>query len=160
MIFFAYNLYFRRDDLIKTSIPKITILILLVVFSGCINNSNNIGIGTFSIDETSRTFFLEDATEQQSFERLLSITLYPDGKAELATPPISSFMLPDCTYSVENDELLIQAVIYPKIEEMYGLKDGEIVARFSIINKNTLIFAESFVPLFADVGARYRYFEK
>ena len=133
---------------------------ILIVFNGCAYKENNTDVGMFSIGEIPRTFILEDATEQQSFERLLSITLNPDGKAELATPPISSYMLPDCTYAIKNEELLIQAIIFPKIEERYGLKDGEIIARFSIINENTLIFVESFVPLFADVGARYSCIEE
>jgi len=102
-----------------------------------------------------RQFILENATERQRMERLLSVTLHHDGTATLATPPISSYMLPECIYTVTGNEVLIHAVIYPKTEEMYSLKDGDIIARFDFVDGNTLVFKESSVPLFADVGARY-----
>ncbi|MCL2499193.1 MAG: M56 family metallopeptidase [Defluviitaleaceae bacterium] len=95
-------------------------------------------------------YILENATDRQRMERLLSVTLFLDGTAILATPPISSFMMRQPNfYTFTDNELLIH------------YENGDMVARFEILNdsdmiyERTLVFIESSVPLFADVGARY-----
>jgi len=89
-------------------------------------------------------YILENATEKQKFERMLSVTLYSDGTAILATPPISSYaLIGSYYYTFTDDELLIH------------YENDNIIARFTIIDDNTLVFKEATEPLFADVGARY-----
>ena len=101
-------------------------------------------------------YVLENATEKQRAERMLSVTLYGDGTARLATPPISSYMLPNCTYSFTDDELLIYSNIETKeSENAFGVKNGEVIARFTVADDNTLVFQSATVPLFAAEGTRY-----
>jgi beta-lactamase regulating signal transducer with metallopeptidase domain len=110
------------------------------------------------LSEFSGTYYLENPTEKQKFERLLSVTLYDDGTAMLATPPISSYILPKCAYTVEGDELLISAVIKTKSEEeFYGVKNRDVIARFVITDDKILVFQSADVPVFADSQARYIY---
>jgi len=74
----------------------------------------------------------------------------------LGIPPISSYLLPDCTYAFSDGELLIYASIkVDKAEKAFGLKNGEEIARFAVVDDNTLVFQSATVPLFADKGARY-----
>lgn len=101
----------------------------------------------------AHTYYLENTSERQRLERMQFVALYPDGTAMLAMPPISSYIPPKCTYSVEEDALLIHAVIEtPHEEGFFGVQDGDVIARFSIIDDNTLIFRSATVPLFADAG--------
>jgi hypothetical protein len=94
--------------------------------------------------EIFATYILENATEKQGFERLLSVTLYNDGTAILATPPISSYaLISPYYYSFADSELLSH------------YESDNVIARFAVIDDNTLVFKESNVPLFADMGARY-----
>ncbi len=103
-----------------------------------------------------KTYTLENPTEKQMMERLSSITLYRDGTALLAVPPISSYMLPNCTYAFKDGELLIYANLdTAKSEDVFGVKNGEVIARFSVEDDNTLVFLSTTVTLFADQGARY-----
>lgn len=91
-----------------------------------------------------RQYILENATERQRVERLLSVTLYNDGTARLATPLISSYaLLAPYYYSLVDGELLIH------------YEHDNVIARFAVIDDNTLVFKEASVPLFADEGARY-----
>ncbi len=101
-------------------------------------------------------YILENATEKQRAERMLSVTLYEDGTARLAAPPISSYMLPNCTYTFADGELLIYSSIETEeLENAFGVKNGEVIASFTVTDDNTLIFQTAAVPLFADEGARY-----
>ena len=91
-----------------------------------------------------RQYILENATDRERMERMLSITLYNDGRANLTTPPISSYtMVGNYYYSFENGKLLI-----------FQEKEN-IIARFTVLDDNTLIFVSASVPLFATKGARY-----
>jgi hypothetical protein len=91
-----------------------------------------------------RQYIIENATEKQRAERMLSVTLYNDGTARLATPLISSFLLIEpYYYTFVNNELLIH------------YKDSEPFATFAVIDDNTLVFKSATVPLFADEGTRY-----
>jgi len=90
------------------------------------------------------TFILENVTDQERFTRLLSVTLYKDGMARLATPPISSFLLTTpYFYTFIGDELLIY------------YESDNIIARFEVIGGDTLVLKRAYVPLFADPGARF-----
>ena len=103
-----------------------------------------------------KTYSLENPTERQKLERLSFVNLYGDGTAWLAAPPISSYMLPNCTYDFADGELLIYANIKTEeLENAFGIKNGEVIARFTVADDNTLVFGSAAVPLFADVGARY-----
>jgi beta-lactamase regulating signal transducer with metallopeptidase domain len=101
-----------------------------------------------------KRYVLENPTKKDRLERTMSVILYEDGSANLALPPISSSMLPACTYSFENNELLIIANIDSKTAEgAFSKKDGEVIARFTVVDDNTLVFESGAV--FADKGARY-----
>ncbi len=102
----------------------------------------------------AKQYILENATRRDKFERMMSVTLYDDGSAQLAIPPISSNMYPSCTYAFENDELIIFASIdSQEAEGAYGKKDGDVIARFTVADENTLVFKSG--AIFADKGARY-----
>ena len=83
-------------------------------------------------------------TDSDRGTKMLSVSLYNDGRANLATPPISSYaMVGNYYYAFENGELLI-------------FQDREnITARFTAPDDDTLIFVSATVPLFADKGVRY-----
>ena len=67
-----------------------------------------------------RTYYLE--TKEKNGE-VIVVALFEDGTAVLATPPISSYLLPSCTYVFTEDELVIYASIdTEKSEKAYGLK--------------------------------------
>lgn len=95
-------------------------------------------------EEPVKQYILENATRKQQMERLLSVSLYADGTARLATPPISSYLLlPPYYYTFEDDELMIH------------YERDDVIARFTVIDENTIVFKESSVALFAEEGARY-----
>lgn len=95
-------------------------------------------------EQPFRQYILENATEKQRMERLLSITLNNDGTASLATALISSYMLVDpLYYTFTNSELLIHN------------ESDNIIARFEVVDDSTVVFKEASVPLFADENARY-----
>ncbi|MCL1821182.1 MAG: M56 family metallopeptidase, partial [Oscillospiraceae bacterium] len=99
-----------------------------------------------------RQYILENATDRQRMERMLSVSLHSDGTATLATPLISSFALvAPYYYAFENGELLIGY----KNNNFNESTRLEPFARFEVVDDNTIIFKEASVPLFADVGARY-----
>ena len=103
-----------------------------------------------------RIFELENATERQKVERMTQILLHSDGKATLLAPVISSYIPPLCTYTIEGDEMVFRAIIIGEHDKgFYGLEDGEVVARFAIIDENTLEFLSSEVALFAEPNGRY-----
>lgn len=131
----------------------IAILIVVVLSVGLISSR----VATLNLfRDMAGTYSLENPTEKQKFERLLSITLYKNGDATLRTPLISSYLLPKCTYSVDDDELLIHAAIENDLEKgFYGVKNKEVIARFKITGDETLVFRLSTVPLFAEFGAQY-----
>jgi len=112
--------------------------------------------GEGSLPNCTQTYHLENMTERQKLERLSSISLYSDGTARLATPPISSYMLPNCTYDFADGELLIYASIETKeFESAFGVKHGDLIARFTVAADGALVFESATVLLFADKGARY-----
>ncbi len=103
-----------------------------------------------------KIYTLENPTERQKMARMWFVNLYSDGTAWLKTPLISSYLLPKCTYSFVENELLIYASIQTeKSEGFFGVSDESIIARFEVIDENTIVFKSANVPLFADEGARY-----
>jgi len=131
----------------------VAILIAVVLSVGLISSR----VATLNLfKDMAGTYSLENPTEKQKMERLLSITLYKNGDATLSTPLISSYLLPKCTYSVEDEELLIHAVIENDLEKgFYGVKNKEVIARFKINEDETLVFRSATVPLFATFRAKY-----
>ena len=94
--------------------------------------------------EQIRQYILENATDHDRFSKMLSVTLYQDGTVQLATPPISSYMLTGkCFYTFVDGELLICQ------------ESENIIARFKCVDECTLQFKSATVPLLADKGARY-----
>ena len=91
-----------------------------------------------------RQYILENATAEHRLGRLLSVTLDGEGGATLAIPPISSTApVGEYSYCFEGGELLI-------------FQDKkEVLARFSVHDEHTIVFAAAGMPLFADVGVRY-----
>lgn len=103
-----------------------------------------------------KIYTLENPTDKERMARMLFVNLYSDGRAWLKTPLISSYLLPNCTYSFVENELLIYASIQTeKSEGFFGVSDESIIARFEVIDDNTIEFKSANVPLFADEGARY-----
>ena len=103
-----------------------------------------------------KTYTLENMTEKQRLERMDSFTLYEDGTASFNIALISSYIPPKCTYSIEGGEVLFHPVIETDWDKgFYGVENGEVIARFSIVDENTLIFETAFIPLFAEPGGRY-----
>ena len=104
----------------------------------------------------NKHYVLENATDRDKLESMMSVTLCEDGSAQLYNALVSSYMLPDCTYAFENGELLIYAKIYSTHgEAAFGVKNGEVIARFKAPDKNTIVFESASVPLRAKEGARY-----
>jgi hypothetical protein len=103
-----------------------------------------------------QTYGLENATERQIAERMVIFSLYKNGTMSFAMPPISSYIPPHCTYSIEGDEMVFRAIIKTEHEKgFFGLEDGDIVARFLIEDENTLVFMSAEVALFAEQNGRY-----
>ena len=94
--------------------------------------------------ESAKTYYLESADERDKFDRVASVTLYYDGRADVPQPMISSFSFAPCKYSLVGGELLI-----------YTEGASEAIAVFTIEDDNTLVFKSKTVPIFADIGARY-----
>jgi len=137
----------------KNLLVLFIVVFLLVILFGCAGKDNL----EFTLAESAQIYYLENPTEKDEMERMLYITLFDDGKAQLAQVPIGSYLLPKCTYSIKDGELLIHAVIETEFdEEFFGLNNNDIIARFTVFNKNTLVFQSSDV-VFADAGARYVY---
>ena len=70
--------------------------------------------------------------------------------------PISSFLLPNCTYAFADGELLIYAsIMTEELENAFSVKNGQVIAKFTVADDNTLVFQSATVPVFADEGVRY-----
>jgi len=95
-------------------------------------------------EEPFRQYILKDATDEELFSKTRSVTLYKDGTAMIAESPLSSFMLAgEYFYTFTDDELLIH------------YEGDNIIARFAVIDDNTIAFKEATIPLRADVGVMY-----
>lgn len=155
----------RIKDILKKPtkvilISSIALVAAIVIFLAVMRSGNAEGNSpskiTFPGDSKVLTYVLENMTENDKFLHLSKVTLYDDGTAQLATPPISSYLLPECTFEFSGEELLIYANIVSHDEEgFFGIKDGQVVARFTVADQNTLVFKSAEVPLFAQGGARY-----
>ncbi len=111
-------------------------------------------------DVSVGVFSLENPDSGQRVERMISFKLNGDGTAMFYHAIISSFALPPCTYAYEDGELVFRADLKPSLEQaLYGVEDGVVVARFSVVDKNTLVFVDSELPpnapLYAVQGGRY-----
>lgn len=112
--------------------------------------------------ESQRSFILENLTSYDEMHKLSFVTLYENGAASLGIPPISSYMPEYPLYYTQTEkELLIH---YDRAMDKVGQTipmdqsyRGDLIARFEIIDNDTLIFAEDYKSLFADVGSRYVY---
>jgi len=118
-----------------------------LVWSGTFEGSYNVGW---------KSYGLENATERQFAERMVQFSLYTNGTMSFAMPLVSSYIPPRCTYSNEGDEMVFRAIIKTERDRsFFGLEDGDIVARFTIIDENTLVFHSAEVALFAEPNGRY-----
>jgi hypothetical protein len=116
-----------------------------------ISTQNNDTFMSNVISDGVRVFVLENMTDRELHERTTSVTLYADGTATIATPLIISFVVPGSPhtiFTIENNEL----AIYQNID---GDRHDTAIARFTVIDNDTLEFLSASVPMFADVGARY-----
>ncbi len=132
------------------------IVLFITASAGCSKQA----VGNSDIDEMfselPQTFSLENPTDKEKFEKMTSITFHSDQTAVLATPLISSYMLPKCTYQVSDNELKVCAAIKNEWEEgFFGVKNGDVIAVFTIIDSKTLKFKSASVPIFADENAEY-----
>ena len=108
--------------------------------------------------ESSRTYYLENPTGQETIENVLSITLHRNGTVQLGTSPSLSIVLSQCTYSIAGDTLLINRTLEFGMNELFvGPSNDWEIARFEIVNANILVCRSAEVSLFAKVGARYLY---
>jgi len=95
-----------------------------------------------------KTYILESAADSDKWIRMSAVSLYEDGRAGLAIPPISSLALVDpLYYSVTDDEMRIHS----------GSETGDVIASFAIVDDNTLVVRMATGGLFANIGARYVY---
>lgn len=140
----------------RTSILAAVSLSAVLIAGFAVNRVGEGGSDPASRVPASGTYYLVNPTQKQKLERLSAVTLYDNGRAWLNTPPISSYLLPDCAFSVSGDELTIHAVIATQAEEgFFGIENGAVLARFAIAGERTLVFQSDSVPVFADKGAQY-----
>jgi hypothetical protein len=85
-----------------------------------------------------RQYILDDAT----FFNMKSVTLFENGTAILAIPPISSTMWGSWEYTFENGELIVSS-------------GDSYIARFDVIDENIIVFNESNFPIYTSKWARY-----
>ena len=104
-----------------------------------------------------KTYALENATEQQRAERMMYISLYTNGTMSFAPAMVSSTVPPpQCTYAIEGNEMVFRAIIKTaRDRDFHKLEDGDIVARFTIIDDDTLMFHSSEILLYAEPNGRY-----
>jgi hypothetical protein len=85
----------------KSFIIVLFVIMLTVVSTACGLDKDDTGQNVPELensavaptDEAPRIFYLENASEKDKLERLLSVTWYADGKIEFAVPPIGSIEL-------------------------------------------------------------------
>ena len=104
-----------------------------------------------------KTYALENATEEQRVGRMMYISLYTNGTMSFAPAlAISSAPPPRCTYSIEGDEMVFRAIIKTERDRnFHKLEDGDVVARFTILDENTLVFHSAEITLNAEPNGRY-----
>jgi len=98
----------------------------------------------FPPEQPLHLYILFDVSDTDYFIKTTSISLYKDGTALLATPPISSYALVTPLYYEFTDNGL--SLFYEKDEP---------IARFAEINLGVIKFMSSTVPLYIDEGAIY-----
>jgi len=128
----------KRNLFIGSGTVILTIIAVVFVLSR-INNSPFV-----TDDESPKIYHLENAAKEDEIQRVVTVTLYSDGTAEIPQPAISSFSLTSYNYSVVDNELLL-----------YTDNKKEYMAVFTVEDKNTLVFKSKTLPIFADIGARY-----
>lgn len=145
------KVFYSRNGLINDNVDNWTIMfdVYPSYHSEGMSGYTSLGSDTvrlYYVAEAPRVFVLENPNDE-FYWTLSSITLYADGRAEFNMPVISSYTLVDTPlfYSFTDDVLEIQ------------YEDGSMVARFRVIDENTLTYWESNVPIYADYGARYVY---
>jgi beta-lactamase regulating signal transducer with metallopeptidase domain len=88
-----------------------------------------------------------------------AVSLYDDGTARLSMPVTNSYLPPSCEYSIDGTSLVLRAtsktIESSSEKDAVIVKNEKIIARFEIIDDNTLVLRAASVPLFADIGARY-----
>jgi len=130
----------------KKQVILIALIVIALFVTTIVIVLNMISKSTFIAHEDSpKTYWLENATDEDKFERMVSITLYRRGAAALPQPMISSYMLPDGKHDVVNGELII-----------YATTVNEPLAIFIIEDNDTLVLKSKNVPISADIGARYK----
>jgi hypothetical protein len=119
-------------------------VVLLILFSVMLSAYGENKPLFISDEESPIAYHLSNTTDKDGFSRVVTITLHSDGTAEIPQPMISSFRLPQCKYSVVNDELLI-----------YTVDAEEAVAAFFILDNYAIALKSKTVPLYIDEGALY-----
>jgi hypothetical protein len=62
---------------------------------------------------------------------MMGVILFDNGTAKFLESLISSYLLPECTYSVEGDELVFRPVINDEFEkEFYGVDSDDFTLLF------------------------------
>ena len=110
--------------------------------------------------DLSKTYKVENQLDKRP-HILSSIVLYDSGKATFKTSQFLPFMLPTCTYSIQDGEILLFADI-PEIEadswdSLFSLHNDDLLVKFILPNENTLVLSEvSFSTLYlAGIGEKY-----
>ena len=121
--------------------------------SGASGNGNTDNNGTF-IDQVAadgiRMFTLENVTDNQRRYQMWAVSLYSDGTATLFNAMVISFSIPPAphnSFSIVGDELSIYS--------NYQAFEGMLMARFTIIDNNTLELVSAAPPLIAIEGTRF-----
>ncbi|MDR1537977.1 MAG: hypothetical protein LBU32_08270 [Clostridiales bacterium] len=141
----------------RTAILTSVALIIAVALAACAldagNGDGQIGGTAYPIDwngETQRSYYLEDAPDDTLMAtRVMSITLYADGKIEIPEPIFSSYMFLPSHYVIDGYDILVY-------------EDGnadDYSVRFKMTSAEAIEFAENNLGfgVYMDVGARYVY---
>lgn len=137
----------RSKVIIIAAIAVLSVLVIGLAASRVFNT------GVQTSMRVNRHYVLENATDREKFELMMSVTLYEDGSAVVKNALISSYMpMFDCTYAFEKGKLLI----YAKADNAAaGVREGQVIARFTVPDENTIMFESASVPLRVKEGSRY-----
>jgi len=94
-------------------------------------------------EEPWRQYIIENSPS--SGLQLRSVSLFSDGTATIAIPPVSSTFIgwEKLTYTLENEILSVNR------------QSGNLLAQFVVVDEDTIQFRESTYPIFAQEGALY-----
>ena len=145
----------------KLTVLVSTLILLAVVLTACalgaargtLGSEDTYGNDIFMdmvLADGGRVFVLENMTDEQQRNQMWAVSLFGDGTATLHNALYISVGIPPAPYNsffIEENEL----VIYSN----YQAFDGRLMARFTIIDNDTLELISATPPLMAREGTRF-----